>query len=146
MGIMYKRWIWVGLIAGIWILDRLTKLWAHATLQWGMPVPVMPHLNWTLSYNLGIAFGFLRSSFWQMIVLWGTCAVIVGLCVWLWRMRDTVRVALPLSLVIGGAMGNWWDRVHHRPVIDFIDFYWGTWHFAIFNVADSFICIGMVLL
>ncbi|OGT63599.1 MAG: signal peptidase II [Gammaproteobacteria bacterium RIFCSPHIGHO2_12_FULL_45_9] len=143
----YARWYWVVLIVGVWAFDRFTKHWAETTLQWGMPVPVMPHLNWTLNYNMGVAFGFLHNHAWQsVLVLWGTGMLIVGLCVWLWRSRDTVRTALPLSLVIGGALGNWWDRLHHNPVIDFIDCYWGHWHFAIFNVADTFICVGMGIL
>ncbi|PZQ16337.1 MAG: lipoprotein signal peptidase [Rhodanobacter denitrificans] len=141
-------WLLLSLI--VFLADQATKEIALRALTPYTPVPVIPDLlNWTLAFNTGAAFSFLADAGgWQRwlftILAVGLSALLVA---WLARTpRADWRNALPLSLVIGGAIGNLIDRLRHGQVTDFIDVYFGQWHFPAFNVADSAICVGAVLL
>jgi signal peptidase II len=140
------------LLSVLWIaIDQLTKWWALAALQpAGTPHPVIPgFLNWTLAYNPGAAFSFLaQSSGWQRWFFVLLAVVITGaLVVWLARTaRHEWRTALPLALVVGGALGNLIDRLHASQVTDFIQVYYRDWYYPTFNVADCGISVGAVLL
>ena len=132
-------------------LDQLSKWWALTALQpAGVPHPVIPgFLNWTLAFNTGAAFSFLaQGGGWQRWFFVGLAVVIsVALMIWLARTaRREWRTALPLALVIGGALGNLIDRLHASQVTDFIQVYYRDWYYPTFNVADSGICVGAVLL
>jgi signal peptidase II len=142
-------WLLVSLL--VIVLDRLTKWWALAALQpAGEPHVVIPgFLSWTLAFNPGAAFSFLAgSNGWQRWFFAGLAIVIsVALMVWLARTaRREWRTALPLALVIGGALGNLIDRLHASQVTDFIQVYYRNWYYPTFNVADCGICVGAVLL
>ena len=142
---------WLLLSALVIALDQLSKWWALSNLQpAGVPHPVIPgFLNWTLAFNRGAAFSFLAdSSGWQTWLFGGLAVVVcIGLAVWLARTpRRDWRTALPLALIIGGALGNLIDRLIHGQVTDFIQVYWHAWSFPAFNVADSAITVGAVLL
>lgn len=140
------------LVSVLWIaFDQLTKWWALTALQPpGFPHAVIPGLlNWTLAFNTGAAFSFLaQSSGWQRWFFVVLAAVItVVLAIWLARTaRREWRTALPLSLVIGGALGNVIDRLHASQVTDFIQVYYRDWYYPTFNVADCGITVGAVLL
>ena len=141
------RWLWLSLL--IVILDQATKWLAEALLVPFQPVPLMPLLNLTLMYNEGAAFSFLANAGgWQRWLFAGFALVMtLALTFWLLRLDKGERAtAAALSLVIGGAIGNLIDRVQTGRVVDFIDFYVGTWHWPAFNVADSAISIGIVFL
>ena len=141
------RWLWLSLF--IVILDQATKWLAEALLVPFQPVPLMPLLNLTLMYNEGAAFSFLANAGgWQRWLFAGFALVMTTvLAIWLLRLDKGDRVtAVTLSLIIGGAIGNLIDRVQTGRVVDFIDFYVGTWHWPAFNVADSAISIGIVFL
>jgi signal peptidase II len=142
--------IWLALSAIVIALDQLTKHIVIATLEPYAPHPVIPgFLNWTLAFNTGAAFSFLHDAGgWQRwlfsILAIGVCSVLV---VWLRRLpRAEWRTALPLALVIGGALGNLIDRVRVGRVTDFIEVYHQQWSWPAFNVADSAISVGAVLL
>lgn len=142
--------IWLSLSAVVIALDQLTKQIALAMLQPYTPHAVIPgFLNWTLAFNTGAAFSFLHDAGgWQRwlfsVLAIGVCAV---LAVWLRRLpRGEWRTALPLALVIGGALGNLIDRVRLGRVTDFIEVYHQQWSWPAFNVADSAISVGAVLL
>ena len=141
------RWLWLSLL--IVILDQASKWLAEALLVPFQPLPLMPLLNLTLMYNDGAAFSFLANAGGWQRWLFAGFAVIMTLALSLWLLRldkgESVTAAT-LSLVIGGAIGNLIDRVQTGRVVDFIDFYVGTWHWPAFNVADSAISIGIVLL
>jgi len=141
------RWLWVsGLVI---VLDQLTKLWASTSLDYGVPVPVMPLFNLTLMHNTGAAFSFLsEGSGWQRWFFALLALVIsVVLVVWLTRLKPQQRwLAVALTLVLGGALGNVIDRVYLGYVIDFLDFYYHKWHWPAFNIADSAISVGAVML
>ena len=142
------RWLWLSaLVIG---LDQLTKNWAESVLGGGPPIHVLPHFDLRLAYNAGAAFSFLSDAGgwqrWFFVVL--AVVVTVVLLVWLARLSARDRLtAAGLALVIGGALGNLIDRVAYGHVIDFIDVYWNTsLHWPAFNIADSAITVGVVLL
>jgi|SRR6185312_1932576 len=143
---------WLLLSSLVIALDQFSKWWALAALQpAGLSHPVIPgFLNWTLAFNPGAAFSFLAmGDGWQRWLFVMLALVISAvLVVWLARTpRRDWRTALPLALIVGGAVGNLIDRLHATQVTDFIDVYIGGWHFpGIFNVADSGITVGAVLL
>jgi signal peptidase II len=141
------RWLWITVV--VLLLDRITKNAAYYYLAAGIPHPVMPFLNFTLAYNKGAAFSFLNSaSGWQMW-MFGCIAVGVSLTLLIWLKRLSYQqrwVSIALALIIGGALGNLWDRLSYGHVIDFIDFYVSQWHWPVFNIADSAICIGAFML
>ena len=140
---------WLAAAAGVIVLDRLTKEWALAALD-GPMVAVLPFLNLVLVHNPGAAFGFLAAAGgwqrWFFIVV--GCAIAVFIAVWLWRAaRGRPRwLPLALALVLGGAVGNLWDRFERGAVVDFIDLHYGPYHWPAFNVADAAITIGAAML
>jgi signal peptidase II len=141
---------WLLLSLAILIADQITKaiVLEHFQLHDSMPV-IAGLLNWTLAYNEGAAFSFLADAGgWQRWFFTALAVVVsVVLVVWLKRTpRSDWRTALPLSLVIGGAIGNVIDRVRFGHVVDFIDVYYGAAHWPAFNIADSAISVGAVLL
>jgi signal peptidase II len=142
------RWLWLSAV--MIVLDQLTKWWALSALQPEIPHPVIPGiLNWTLTFNTGAAFSFLAGSAgwqrWFFVVLAGVISVTLG--IWLARTpRGDWRTALPLSLIVGGALGNVIDRLHASQVTDFISVFLGSYPFAVFNVADCAISVGAVAL
>lgn len=96
-------------------------------------------------WNHGISFGMF-AALRQPVVLVGVSLLVVGiLLVWLHK-NDSKLVSAALGLVIGGAVGNMADRLHYGAVVDFLDFSLGSYHWPAFNVADSAIFIGVVLL
>jgi len=141
------RWLWVsGLVV---ILDQITKATALAWLAPHTTVPVMPMLNLTLTFNRGAAFGFLHGApGWQNALFILIALVAAGIILNMLRglSRAEVWLAVALTLVLGGAIGNMIDRLVQGQVVDFIDVYFGSWHFWTFNVADSAISIGAVIL
>lgn len=140
-------WLWVTLI--VVIIDRITKYFASHYLIPYVAFPVMPGFNLTLSYNKGAAFSFLNSAPGWQVWFFGLIAVVVSLGVLLWLFRLPKRegwVCIALTLIIGGALGNLWDRVSYGQVIDFIQWYVANYYWPTFNIADSAICIGAVML
>jgi signal peptidase II len=141
-------WLWLS--AFVIALDQLTKMIVLDALELSVPHPVIPgFLNWTLAYNTGAAFSFLADQpGWQRWVFTAIAIVVASiLTAWLRRTpRTEWRTALPLAFVIGGALGNLIDRVRFGHVTDFIQVYYQQWAFPSFNIADSAISIGAVLL
>jgi len=130
-------------------LDQATKLWAASTLDYGMPVALLPFFNLTLVHNPGAAFSFLADAGgWQRLFFIGLSAVVsLVLAAWIWRLPRTARLlGIALVLVLGGALGNLVDRIAYGYVIDFIDLHAGGWHWPAFNIADSAITCGVILL
>jgi signal peptidase II len=141
---------WLLLSALVIALDQATKHVALAALEPYVPHAVIPGvLNWTLAFNPGAAFSFLAGADgWQR---WLFAALAVGvslaLALWLARMpRGDWRNAMPLALIIGGALGNLIDRLRFGHVTDFIQVYYRDWAWPAFNVADSAISVGAVML
>ena len=141
------HWLWLsGLVIA---LDQLSKWLAESLLALHQPVPVLPSFNLTLMYNTGAAFSLLADAGgwqrWFFLLL--SLAVSVVLFIWIGRLKPgEKRLAAALSLILGGALGNFIDRALHGHVIDFIQVYYDHWYWPAFNIADSAITIGAILL
>ena len=143
-----RRWYW-WLSGSVIVLDQVTKFLAETLLTFHQPVPVLPSFNLLLTYNTGAAFSFLAgASGWQRWFFLGLGSLVsIGLIVWLRRLKPTeTRLATALALILGGAIGNLIDRVWLGQVIDFIQLYYQHWYWPAFNLADSAITVGAVLL
>jgi signal peptidase II len=141
------RWLWISVI--VIAFDRITKMVAQKYLVFHEALAVMPSLNFTLSYNRGSAFSFLDTAQgWQVWMFAGVAIIVsVGILVWLYRIAATQKwLGVALAFIVGGALGNLWDRFSYGHVIDFIDVYAGRFHWPVFNIADSAICVGAVML
>ena len=130
------------------VLDLITKRWVEASLVYGEQIPLTSFFNLVLTYNAGAAFSFLSdASGWQR---WFFTIVSIGasvLIIYLLRKHAAERLfCIALSLILGGALGNLWDRVTLGHVVDFLDFHVAGYHWPAFNVADSAISVGAVLL
>lgn len=142
-------WLWVSLV--IIALDQVSKYYVEQHLELYQQVKLIPDcLSWTLAYNTGAAFSFLAAeSGWQRWLFAGIAvAVSAILVVWLMRLKASeTGLALALALILGGALGNLYDRVFLGHVVDFILVHWqNRWFFPAFNIADSAITIGAVIL
>lgn len=144
-----RLWRWLALAALIVALDQATKLLAVAMLVPYRPLAVVPLLNLTLMYNEGAAFSFLAGADgWQRWLFAGLAVVIsVVIVIWMARLQPgETRVAVALALILGGAVGNLIDRLWQGRVTDFIDVYYQSWHWPAFNLADSAITVGAVVM
>lgn len=142
-------WYWLWIAGAVLALDQASKWLALEKLVLHESIPLMPLLNLTLVYNKGAAFGFLSTaSGWQNLFFIGIALVATVVILYLLkRMGGKDRLmALALMLILGGAIGNLIDRLLYGHVVDFIDVYFGTWHWPAFNVADSAITIGAVMI
>jgi signal peptidase II len=129
--------------------DQASKLAVTRSLNYGEPVPLLPSLNFTLMHNTGAAFSMLGDAAgWQRWLFAGLAVLASAFIIASFqRIEPTQRwLRTALALILGGALGNLWDRLRFGYVVDFIDFYVGTWHFAAFNVADSAITVGAIML
>ncbi len=130
-------------------IDQATKQWAHETLLGQPPLELLPVFSLALVYNQGAAFGFLNDAGgWQHYFFVSLAAVFsIVLMVWMWRERSrNVWLAVSLSLVLSGAVGNLVDRLRNGYVVDFLLVHYGSWSFPVFNVADIAITIGAIML
>jgi signal peptidase II len=136
---------WYGLALVVVVLDQYTKNLASSALQYARPVEVLSWFNLTLQHNTGAAFSFLSDAGgWQRWFFTIVALVIsTALVVWLYVMpRGQWLLALSLGLILGGAIGNLWDRLALGYVVDFISVHYGGWYFPAFNLADSAITAG----
>ena len=141
--------IWLWLAVAVFVLDIATKQLAEMLLVYAQPVEILPVLNFTLLYNPGAAFSFLADqSGWQRWFFTAIKLVVsVMLIVWIIRLPRTLRwLPAALALILGGALGNLFDRVLFGHVIDFISVHWQNAYFPAFNIADSAITIGAMMM
>jgi signal peptidase II len=141
------RWLSISVL--VILLDQITKYVANTGLVYGEPVPIVPSFNLALMYNRGAAFSFLSEAAgwqrWFFVAISLTASVL--LIAWLRRLNPQQWIlAVALSLVLGGAVGNLIDRLWLGYVIDFIQLYYREFYWPAFNVADSAITVGAVLL
>jgi signal peptidase II len=141
------KWLWLSLLAVI--LDQASKLAIAGSMQLYQSIEIVPYFNLTYVHNTGAAFSFLsEAGGWQRWFFAGLALVIsVVIAVWLARLkRHETLLAVALSLILGGAIGNLIDRLAYGYVIDFLDVYYQTWHWPAFNIADSAITLGVILM
>ena len=139
---------WLLLSAVVVALDLATKAWITATLRYGEVHEVTPFFNLVLVHNKGAAFSFLADAGgWQRWFFTGVTIVISAVLVWMLRRQHGNRLlAVALALVLGGAIGNLWDRVSLGHVVDFVQLHAAGYSWPAFNVADSAISVGVALL
>jgi len=141
------RWLWLSL--AVLFIDQLSKYAASHWLVLHEARSVLPSLNFTLVHNAGAAFSFLSNEPGWQRWLFTAIALVVVLLIFFWLRRlpeSEGRTAMGLALILGGALGNVWDRIQLGYVVDFIDVYYHDWHWPAFNVADSAITAGATLL
>ncbi|WP_447529931.1 MULTISPECIES: signal peptidase II [unclassified Vreelandella] len=141
------RWLW--LAVAVIALDLASKYAMSHLLDYNQPLRVLPFFDLRLMHNFGAAFSFLANHpgwqrwFFALIAVGAS----VGLTIWLSRIRRDERLlAVALPLIIGGALGNLYDRLIHGYVVDFLSFHVAGWYYPAFNVADMGIVIGAALL
>jgi len=142
-----KRWLW--LAAAIVAVDQLSKLAILRSFSFGERLAVVPGLfDLTLVYNRGAAFSFLAgASGWQRWFFTGLGVAAAIFIVWLLARHGSQRLfAFALALILGGAIGNVIDRIARGQVVDFVLLHWQRFYWPAFNVADSAITVGAVLL
>jgi signal peptidase II len=142
--------IWLPLTVAVIVLDQLSKMWIVQHFDLYERTHLFPVLDITLMYNTGAAFSFLSdASGWQRWVFIALAfGVGVAILAWLRRLKGRSQglLACSLALILGGAIGNVIDRLRIGHVVDFIHVHWNDAWFPAFNVADSAITIGAVLL
>lgn len=141
------KWLWLSLLAVV--LDQGSKLAIAASMQLYESIQIMPFFKLTYVHNTGAAFSFLsEAGGWQRWFFAGLAlAISIVIAVWLTRLkRHETLLAVALALVLGGAIGNLIDRLAYGYVIDFLDVYYESWHWPAFNIADSAITLGVILM
>ncbi len=143
-----KFYISIIITLTILILDLATKYWVESNLVLGQHIPYTSFFNLVLAHNAGAAFSFLSdSSGWQRWFLSGIAITASAVITYLLYKHSTEKLfCFALSLILGGALGNLWDRITLGYVVDFLDFYVADYHWPAFNIADSAIFIGAGLL
>lgn len=139
------RRVGIGCAAAALALDQGTKALALGTPALVDGVELLPILNLVLVRNHGVSFGMLSGvvPWWALILL--SLAIVAALAVWLWRSQGRA-VSMALGLIIGGALGNVFDRVRFQAVTDFLDFHVAAYHWPAFNLADVAVVCGAALL
>ncbi len=139
---------WLGLALLVLLADQASKAWILASVGHMERQIMTPFFNLVLVFNPGASFSFLADAGgWQK---WFFIALALGISVWLLKLlrRHAQERLLPtaLSMILGGAIGNVVDRLRYDAVVDFLDFHLAGYHWPAFNVADSAITVGVVLM
>ncbi|QIL84996.1 lipoprotein signal peptidase [Vibrio sp. HDW18] len=143
------RWLWLALL--MFIAD-ITIKWVvmnNMGYGWGNRIEILPFFNLLYVHNYGAAFSFLSDQQgWQRWLFTGIAFAVTGmLTYWMRRLPASDKWNnIAYALIIGGALGNVFDRVVHGFVVDYLDFYWASYHWPAFNLADSAICIGAAMI
>ncbi len=143
------RWLWLALL--VFVADIGIKLVVMNGMGYGWDnrIEVLPFFNLLYVHNYGAAFSFLSDQAgWQRWLFTAIAFGVTGLLAfWMRRLPASEKWNnIAYSLIIGGAVGNVFDRVVHGFVVDYLDFYWGNNHWPAFNLADSAICIGAAMI
>jgi len=135
------RWLWLSLV--VIVLDQATKHWMLASFRPGEDLPLTSFASLVLAFNTGAAFSFLAGEDgWQR---WLFAVIAIAACIamiwFMWR-GGSMLFCAGLALIIGGALGNLYDRLTLGHVVDFLLFHYRGWYYPAFNVADSAITVG----
>lgn len=130
------------------LIDQISKVYFDSAMQYGERWHMLPFFDFTLLYNPGAAFSFLADGQgWQRWLFTGIALAATGLILHLLRKSPGQTLfCTSLMCILGGAIGNVIDRIQHGHVIDFLLFYWNTWYFPAFNIADVAITLGAIML
>ncbi|VFP82112.1 Lipoprotein signal peptidase [Candidatus Erwinia haradaeae] len=147
--LIYRKAKWLYLIVTISSIDIASKKWIMQNLILYELKPIIPYVNFFYTHNYGVAFSLLShiTNYYRWSLVSITMPIIMILFIKLYRTNINYKIhQMAYSLLIGGALGNLYDRVCYGYVVDFIDFYISNWHFATFNIADTSVCIGSIFL
>lgn len=149
-GFTSRRATWgYGIALLVILLDQWTKQWASAELVYRLPVEVTQFFNLMLAHNSGAAFSFLADAGGWQRWFFAAVALVVSLVVIVWLSRLPAHrfwLGTALGLILGGGLGNLWDRIAYGYVIDFISLHYADWYWPAFNIADSAITVGAAIL
>lgn len=140
-------WLWLAIV-GL-IVDQATKIYVHANFEFRESINVLPFFDLTYARNTGAAFSFLSDAGgWQRWFFTVIAVSISGVLIyWLRGLHKSQKILnIAYSLVLSGAIGNLIDRLNYGFVVDFLDVYYKTYHWPVFNVADIAICVGAFLI
>jgi signal peptidase II len=141
----WTRWLWLS--AAVIVLDQLTKYAIVAAFRPGEEWPVTSFFSLVLAFNAGAAFSFLAAAAgWQRWLFMAIAFVACAFMLWLLKRGGSRLFCVAIALIIGGAIGNLYDRILIGRVVDFLLFHYAGWSYPAFNVADSAITIGAVAL
>lgn len=141
------KYLWISAL--VIVADQITKWLADTQLEYHQAVTVLPYFEWFLSYNPGAAFSFLSDAGGWQRWFFTVLAIIISVVLLLWIKKLTSGerlTAIALCLILGGAIGNLIDRLLYGYVIDFIQVWLGSYPWPAFNIADSAISVGAVML
>jgi signal peptidase II len=141
------RFLWLSLL--VLVVDQYTKALVLKNIELYQAIQISPFFNLTHVYNYGAAFSFLHDAGgWQRWFFTIVALAVSALVLWWLKQITKEQIILPLafSLIIGGAIGNAYDRLVYGYVVDFLVLYYQDWYWPAFNVADTAICIGAVLM
>jgi signal peptidase II len=141
------RFLWISVL--VFIADQYSKALVLENIELYQAIQILPFFNLTHVYNYGAAFSFLDDAGgWQRWFFTIIAFAVSALVLW-WLKQTTLKqkmLPIAFTLIIGGALGNAVDRLIHGYVVDFLVVYYQDWYWPAFNVADSAICVGAVLL
>ncbi len=143
------RWLWLALLVFVADIGIKFAIMANMNYGWEHRIEVLPFFNLLYVHNYGAAFSFLSGqSGWQRWLFTAIAFIVVlALIYWMRKLPASDKWNnSAYAMIIGGAVGNVFDRLVHGFVVDYLDFYWGDYHFAAFNLADSAICVGAAML
>ena len=139
-----KNLIWIAITLFIIFTDQLSKYLIVKNVNHGNHIPVIDEFFYITHHeNTGAAWGILQNRLYILIPLTVVFTIIIGYI--LFKTKNKI-LKLSLSFVLGGAIGNFIDRVSKGKVVDFLDFYFGNYNFPTFNIADTFIVLGTIIL
>ena len=147
MKVKNLHWLWLTIL--LIFLDQLTKYLVRCGIPENTGIHITSFFNLVHATNFGAAFSFLDipggAQRWLFSFI--SIGVSIALLIWLLSTPAEQRWQLSaLSLIIGGALGNFWDRLVHGYVIDFLQFHLGSYYYPAFNIADSAVCVGAGIL
>lgn len=141
------QWLWLTVL--LLLVDQITKVLAVAYIHPNESIEVMPFFNLVIRYNTGAAFSFLADAGGWQVFFFSTISSLVslGILYWMYTIPAKNRwLSIALALILAGALGNLYDRLTLGKVVDFIDWYYGDYHWPAFNVADSVILAGALMM
>jgi len=141
--------LWLGVALAVLLVDQLTKLWIMEQFSYGASEALTGFFNLVHVHNYGAAFSFLNNEGGWQRWAFSFFALVVSVVIVIWISRLSPQQKLEgyaLALILGGALGNLYDRVTLGYVVDFLDFHWSAVHFPAFNIADAGISVGALLL
>lgn len=141
------RWLWLSLLAIV--LDQATKLIVIAEMRIHESIPIIPFFSFTRVHNHGAAFSFLADAGGWQRWFFTIIAIAISTLIFWWltkTRREQILLPIAFCLILGGAIGNLIDRIAYGYVVDFLDVYYQNYHWPAFNIADSAIFLGAVLL